>query len=361
MNTDTQTTESIRAQFVELQKQGMRARNIADTLKISEGELAAAFCGEHTHAPQAVPLQKDWMSLLKALEPCGKLMALTRNNSTVHEKTGIYRKLSGTNQMGLALDKDIDLRLFLSRWHAGFAVKGLAANASNQDNYSLQFFDAQGQAVHKIYPRKETNFVAWERVIQDFRNDEVESDFSAIKEPEDYVDEPEDAAAFLSDWGGMQDTHEFFGLLKKHKLERQHGFRIAEGSYTQRLSADTLNALLTDVAANAVPIMCFVGNYGCIQIHTGPVQNIIKREMGGAMWLNVMDEGFNLHLRESDIDTVWAVEKPTEDGIVSSIEAFDTDGELMAMFFGARKPGQVELTSWRDLFVSLREAHAVCN
>jgi hypothetical protein len=37
--------------------------------------------------------------------------------------------------------------------------------------------------------------------------------------------------------------------------------------------------------------MCFVGNRGCIQIHTGPVKNI--KIMGP--WLNVMDPGFNLH------------------------------------------------------------------
>ena len=71
--------------------------------------------------------------------------------------------------------------------------------------------------------------------------------------------------------------------------------------------------------------------------------------MRGVPWLNVLDAGFNLHLREDVIDTAWVVEKPTSDGVVTSIEIFDRDGELMAMFFGTRKPGQPEREDWRAI------------
>ena len=70
---------------------------------------------------------------------------------------------------------------------------------------------------------------------------------------------------------------------------------------------------------------------------------------GGVQWINVLDAGFNLHLREDRVGHVWIVEKPTADGVVTSLEAFDTQGELMAMFFGARKPGQPERADWRAL------------
>jgi len=63
----------------------------------------------------------------------------------------------------------------------------------------------------------------------------------------------------------------------------------------------------------------------------------------------VLDPGFNLHLCEDAIDQVWVVEKPTSDGIVTSVEAFDRTGELMAMFFGARKPGEPERQDWRAI------------
>jgi len=53
--------------------------------------------------------------------------------------------------------------------------------------------------------------------------------------------------------------------------------------------------------------------------------------------------------REDAIARVWVVEKPTTDGVVTSVEAFDGAGEVMAMFFGVRKPGLPELETWRAL------------
>jgi putative hemin transport protein len=67
----------------------------------------------------------------------------------------------------------------------------------------------------------------------------------------------------------------------------------------------------------------------------------------------VLDAGFNLHLREDMIKSAWIVEKPTSDGVVTSVEVFDGAGELMAMFFGARKPGNPELQPWRDIVARL--------
>jgi putative hemin transport protein len=48
----------------------------------------------------------------------------------------------------------------------------------------------------------------------------------------------------------------------------------------------------------------------------------------------------------------WS-KKPTVDGVVTSLEAFDRDGELMAMFFGVRKPGQPEKQVWRGTVAKL--------
>jgi len=95
--------------------------------------------------------------------------------------------------------------------------------------------------------------------------------------------------------------------------------------------------------------MVFVGNRGMIQIHTGPVKTI--RVMGP--WLNVLDPDFNLHLRADLIASAWAVRKPTSDGIVTSLELFDAEGENIAMLFGARKPGTPELEGWRELIAGI--------
>lgn len=154
----------------------------------------------------------------------------------------------------------------------------------------------------------------------------------------------------------MQDTHEFFGLLNKFGVERQQSFRLTEGEFTQRAEIGAVQGLLQEAAFDGTPIMVFVGSPGCIQIHSGPVVRIEPMEMKGhgdnavpMRWLNVLDPGFNLHMREDRIAGVWIVEKPTSDGVVTSVEAFDQTGELMAMFFGARKPGTPEREEWRNI------------
>jgi putative hemin transport protein len=98
-----------------------------------------------------------------------------------------------------------------------------------------------------------------------------------------------------------------------------------------------------------IPIMCFVGNRGCIQIHSGPVKNI--KPMGP--WINVLDETFHLHVRTDHIREVWAVRKPTREGHVTSLEAYGADGEMIIQFFGKRHEGVDERADWRFLAENL--------
>lgn len=342
---DATPRADVRAAFAAELAKGRRARDAAHAIGLSEGEAVAAHVGAPAGGPQARRLRGDWIALLQALEPCGPLMALTRNDAVVHEKTGVYTKVSGNARIGIALGPDIDLRLFLTHWHAAFAVTGMAANPGNNEQPSLQFFDAAGQAIHKIYVRPATDLAAWHAVIGQFADDSgAPVAFGPASAPEAARADAEiDTAALLAEWAALEDTHDFFGLLKAHHVQRDQALRLAEGRFTERLSPDAVRALLLAAALDGTPIMCFVGSGGCTQIHTGPVQRIEPMDIRGTRWLNVLDEGFNLHLNEDAIDRVWAVQKPTAEGVVTSVEVFDRQGRDIAMFFGARKPGVPEL------------------
>lgn len=353
-DTHTRNAETIRQQFSNARVEGKRAKDAAEYIGVSEGEAVAAHCGTHHHAPKAVALRKPWIDLLQALELCGPLMALTRNESTVHEKTGIYQKMSVTGHMGLALGEEIDLRLFFNQWHAGFAVTEMSANSGNRKNISLQFFNMQGRAVHKIFSRDATDLDAWQAVAQSFTDPDTSYSFKpALPKEPPALDAEFNSKEISNAWAGMQDTHEFFGLLSKFAVERQQSFRLVEGEFTHRLETRAVRDMLMEASFSGTSIMVFVNSGGCIQIHTGPVVRIEPMNVHGAAWLNVLDPNFNLHLREDSIAHVWVVEKPTVDGVVTSVEAFDHQGELMAMFFGARKPGKPELQGWRDIFDKL--------
>ena len=344
----------VRQRFAQARQGGLRAKEAAESLGLPEGAAIAAHAGEHDGSPQAVPLRPEWLAILQALQDCGPVMALTRNESTVHEKTGIYQKLSANGGVGLALGREIDLRLFFAQWHAGYAVTEIAAQPGRPALRSLQFFNAQGLAVHKVYAREATDMAAWEALVERFAEPSAGYLFRrAQPKPQPRADADIDVAGLGQAWDAMQDTHEFFDLLKRFGAERQQALRLVP-RHCVRLAPESVAQLLGDAAVDGLPIMVFVGSGGCIQIHTGPVHNIQPMDTpGGARWINVMDPDFNLHLRCDMIASVWAVQKPTADGVVTSVEAFDAQGELMAMFFGERKPGQTELPGWRELVAGL--------
>lgn len=329
-----------------------RHRDIAHSLNISEGELIAAHVQPAAGADGllATRLWGPWPTLVAALERVGEVMALTRNVHAVHEKTGVYRHASADGpagrEIGLVLGTDIDLRLFYSQWQHGFAV---AEPGERGLQRSLQFFDAGGTAVHKVFARGGTDLVAWDRLIERFlaANQQPGLDVQAAPAAAaEKADADIDTAAFREQWASLRDTHHFHGLLRRHGLTRTQALRLAEPRFAQRVDATSAaHELLQAAATQGLPIMVFVGNPGAIQIRTGPVKRIVR--MGP--WLNVMDPGFNLHLREDKVSAAWVVRKPTVDGLVTSLELFDEAGLAIAQFFGERKPGRPELGAWRRL------------
>lgn len=322
----------------------LRNREAAQALGVSEGEALAAFVGEHV-----VRLEPRFVELFEEMPALGAVMALTRNEAAVHEKDGPFEEMSHDGPVGLALGQAIDLRIFYSNWSSGFAVREATAHGTMK---SLQFFDAQGHAVHKVFLRDHSDHAAFDALVNRWRMRDQVAGLEVVTAPAPPAALPDtaiDVAGFRSAWSAMTDTHQFFGMLRKFGLLRTQALRLAARDFAYPVAPDSLKRVLENAAATQLPIMVFVGNRGMIQIHTGPVQTI--RSMGP--WLNVLDPGFNLHVREDLIAEAWIVRKPTSDGIVTSLELFDAQGENVAMLFGARKPGAAELQGWRELTGSL--------
>jgi putative hemin transport protein len=317
-----------------------RHRDAAADLGVTEAELVAAACGL-----ESIRLTGDWGALLQELEPLGPLMALTRNDAAVHEKTGVYRnvELHDTHQMGQVLADQIDLRLFLDRWKYGFAVA--LRKGGGHVLRGFQFFDKHGTAVHKIYLRGGSDEAAYDALVEKYRTGE-DAPALAVEPATESPATPDakiDTEAFLEGWRDLEDTHDFFPLLRKHNVGRAQALRIGEDEFTRRVGLKSHRHVLETVRDEAVPIMVFVRSPGTVQIHTGPVERL--HDSGD--WFNVLDDGFNLHLREDLIDEAWVVQKPTADGTVTSLELYDADGNALTKFFGERKPGRPEREDWR--------------
>ncbi|MBN8823107.1 MULTISPECIES: ChuX/HutX family heme-like substrate-binding protein [unclassified Spirosoma] len=312
-----------------------RIRDAANQLGVSEAELVATQVGDTVQR-----LEGDFRELLKDVPTLGYVMALTRNDTIVHERKGVYEKISFKDQTGLVLGPDIDLRLFMSHWHFGFAV-------NENDRKSLQFFDQDGMAVHKIYMTDKSDSAAYEALVQKYLATDQTAPVVTVPYPEktnDVNNADIDIQAFQADWLAMQDTHEFFSLLRKHKLEREQGLKLAPEGHAKQISVDQLKKLFETAAQRELPIMIFASSPGCIQIHTGPVKKLVS--MGP--WYNVLDPEFNMHLREDQINSIWVTRKPTKDGIVTGLDLFDKDGNTIALIFGKRKPGVPEMREWQN-------------
>lgn len=339
MHTQTQLIRE-EARKLQQQKPGLRARDLAQTLGIAEGALVASGCGQ-----DSIRLNADFPAQVAALETLGEVMALTRNAHAVIEKVGRYTNFEHHGHTSQVLGEEIDLRLFMSHFHVGFAQMKEDPQGLHR---SIQFFDGSGQAVHKVHLRAASNADAFTAFVARFRAAE-QSPYQEFKpgapKPQPRPDQEVDVAGLRAKYQQMKDTHELFHILRRFGVGRLQALRLLGPEYARQVHRLALRGLLKEVAEVALPIMIFVGSRGVIQIHSGPVRTL--RQHGS--WHNIMDPGFNLHLHEPGIASAWVVRKPTAEGFVTSLELYDAQDETILLAFSKRETGQCEPEGWRAL------------
>jgi putative hemin transport protein len=239
---------------------------------------------------------------------------------------------------------EIDLRCFVGSWKHCFAVGGARP--------SIQFFDGQGQAVHKVFARPATNTEAWDALIRDYTAGDQSRQLvvQAAAEIKPTADpETVNRDALIDAWGGLQDVHYFHGLLRTFNITRVHATRLVEGAYSRSVAPLTVVDCLEKAAANTIPMLIFVGNHANIQIHGGPIERTAWKDQ----WFNVLDPRFNLHLATDGIAESWITTKPVKGGTVTALECYDREGEVIVSLFGHRKEKQQEREDWRGLIQTL--------
>lgn len=347
-------SETLRQAWEQLQteKPGIRIREAAKVLGTSEGQLLSTAIGENM-----VRLQGPWPALLSSFKTLGRVMSLTRNNACILEHKGSFPDVdimgSGAHAMATVIGP-IETRVFFHAWHTAIAA---TETKSDRILKSIQVFDKAGEAITKIYLQEQSNEKAFQQIIKQFRAADQRRELLTESYEKELLNGPADRDAFLQEWGSLKDTHDFFGMLRRHKVGRYEALGLANGKFTYPINPKTSPQQILELASAAkLPIMIFAGNRGNLQIHQGKVRTIrvLERGHGGAEnWLNVLDPDFNMHMRMDLIDSAWVVRKSTTEGDVTSIELFDADRNLVAQFFGLRKPGIREKLEWRDIVTQL--------
>ncbi|WP_434290617.1 hemin-degrading factor [Celeribacter sp. SCSIO 80788] len=342
------TAEDIRA--AKSANTGKRDRDLADSLGISEAELVAAHTGQ-TPGMTVTRIAAHPDAVMPRLTALGEVMALTRNASCVHERVGTFETYKSGPHASMVLGKEIDTRIFPKFWTFGFAIENETEKGIRR---TLQFFDASGDALQKIFLRDGSNHDAWQPLVDVLALEDQSPEIAVEpRQPtEDAKINADKRDILVEEWARMTDTHQFNRLAAKLGMNRLGAYRLAGAPFVRKVKPEAVADFLDAVSAAHQKVVLFVGNRGNIQIHWGTLDTI--KPMGP--WLNVLDPRFNLHLRGDHLAEVYVVDKPTKRGPAVSLEAFDADGGLIFQCFGQRENDDDDLAQWHQILADLPEA-----
>ncbi|MDN2701008.1 hemin-degrading factor [Janthinobacterium sp. SUN100] len=344
----------------------LQIRDAARALGVSEAQLLATNIGKGVTRLQADGNQPR--EIMRAALDLGTVQAITRNENGVIETTGVASKFKQAgdkseqadakdpetqarqrNIAGGYLGGQIDLRFHFENWKYAFAVE--QAGRDGKPTRSLQFFDANGTAVHKIYLRNEPGVAVYDKLVTTFRMPQQSAELNVLAVAPKAAEKPDaeiDVKEFQLAWKDMTDVHQFAQIMREFHLSREQALRLAPAGVVERVTPAALRTLLENAAKDKVAIMVFLGNEGLTQIYSGK----IEKTMAAGGFFNVLDPDFNLHIRDTALRSGWIVKR----GGVTSVEFFDNDGTQVVSFFGVRERGKPQPQSWVDLADSLPKA-----
>lgn len=308
----------------------------------------------------STPLLPHWRDIVGALPSLGEVSALTGSQHCVMEATGAFVDLrfpcEGEPRM-VRTSGGIEVRFFFEHWGSAYATQEALTDGAIRR--SLQFFDASGRSVHKVTLTPNSSADGYATLLE-----RLAMSPTAGHSPDDarhVVTCPAppallDLKEFRRQWVSMRDTSEFHGLLRRNGLTRLDALHSAPADYASRISTASAHEVLSLCAQQGVPIRVIAGNAGAVQIHTGCLAHVDVTDE----WISVGDRRFCLHLREDRIASAWLVKKPTVNGLIHSIELFDTSGSPIAILLGDRRAGRPEPCEWRQSLSWLTPEVAAC-
>ena len=325
----------------------LRARNAAYVLGVSELELLMT-----RPESEVLRLKHQPNHVLPRLEALGQVSALTRNNGVIMQKTGQYRDFSIDGCVGIA-GGEIDLRVSLESLAYSLAV---TENTADGQILSLQFFDAHGESVHKVYLTDQSDFDAYRKLIDEFtpanqdRNVQVQD---KLVTPDPVIDL--DVAAFRQAWLDVQNGEQFSGLLNQYNLSRQLAYQLVDNYLAHGLDPVAFEAVFYGAAMRKLPVRMTVGSFAVVQEHDSVIK-VLKRS---GRWFNATQPGFSLRTDTTQIGSVWVVRKPSGNGTSISVELLDQNGELLLELNSNGAGASASQSEWDAMITTLESRYSL--
>jgi putative hemin transport protein len=300
---------------------------------------------------RVVRLKGPFSALLGRIGKLGVVTVLTGNDSVIQEHTGIYDDTACRCAGDLCSGESAHPpRPFHQQWKYGFAVDG--REDDGHVGRLLQFFDADGNGVHKILLHDSGSADAFHAIVSDFTAAEqspvldiLHTALSAATGKILRVD----VDALRTDWACADQTAVGFMGQTEFDSGRLHKLRLVGKAFAHQVGKDSVRIVLQKMADLGCSVVTLTGNAGVMQAYQGQPEQI----RSGDAWLDILNRDYRLRLREDHIDTVWVAKKPTADGIMTSLELFNRRGVGFARFFSEPEPGKPEPHEWREAILRL--------
>jgi putative hemin transport protein len=325
-----QTGSSLREAWDALRsaRPGIRPREAARALGVSEAELVATACGH-----EALRLRSPWPQLLAGLAPLGRVVVQTRNSHAILEQRGVCAARPVVPQGPPA----IDVRGAYDRWFVGYATRvgGMP---------QLAFYDRSGTAAHKVFVVDESRSGAWEDLARSHAHS-VQSPGESLPPSRPSRLRPDaaiDASTLRTGWAALKGTEGIDALLDAHRATRLQGLRVVGSRWAARIPSTALLRVLRQAAVDGTPLTLTVANRAAAQSYRGPLQHVYA----SGRWLNARALDVSLQVRQDRVVTAWVVRAPLFAGMAHALEFFDAAGDPVLQLTGVREGSEPEPERW---------------
>lgn len=324
--------------------QGAAANETSDTVSIM-----AACPG-----PRARRLQPHWPRLLTRLSRLGPTLFVTRHGNNSHERVLRLYKITLSGNIASIHEQDGSLELDTSHWHSGFVL--YSGDVPQDTCLSLHFFDLHGQLLHSIYPTLSCSelgseflhgLIAVEQSMEAF----LPPPLTRHKRSYQHID----ATSLLVHWQHLRSCQAIPVILQKHQATRWQALRVLPPEFAKPLQRDACLRLLQQASAQGLEMELTLFTPGITQTHQGSLEN----NRNGKFSSQSRDAWFQLQLDTQELHSAWIVHKPAMDGMVSSLEAYDAQDELVFILSGSANTNLPQKLAWQRLLHHLGETFAL--
>lgn len=308
---------------------------VADKLKVSEAALFYSGKGDEIEF-----LNNDFENLLKELKRFENIKILIKNKSSVSSISGGFSVESNQDSLFLILrNPEMTLKINSENLMYGFAI-------NSADEKSIRFFDRYGFSVFRIHLNQQTDADEFKTVIKKFsaETDHFEIDSFETKQIE-YPDETQ-LRGFHNDWKNLENPDEFDEILEKYKISHLQALHYAPNDFFASKIRNRMSANILEEAIGSDTKLRFV-----TENHNSKLSFDCTTERGSwhGEWFIVFGKESQFSLNTTKITESFIVRKPGKTGIISSLQCFDGNNELIFEVYCKRNEDEPEPNEWRAM------------